>query len=38
MKHPFNFTTGDSPARLIADTLGLLIIVGLCWLGWTVTP
>lgn len=34
----FNFRTGDTPARLIADTFGLLIIVGLCWLGWMVTP
>lgn len=38
MKSPFNFQSGDTPVRLIADTIGVLIIVGLCWLGWMVTP
>ena len=39
MNNPFTFRPGgDSPARLIADTIGLLIIIGLCWLGWMVTP
>ena len=37
MKSPFNFPI-ETPAGLIADTIGLLIIVGLCWLGWMVTP
>lgn len=38
MKHPFNFTTVDSPARLIGDTLALLLIVGLCWLFMENAP
>ena len=38
MKHPFTFRHGgDTPARLIADTICLLIIIGLCWLGWGLT-
>lgn len=38
MKSPFNFRTGDTPARLIADTLGLLAFLGFCWLAWGLTP
>ena len=38
MKSPFNFSTGDTLARLIADTICLLIIIGLCWWGWGITP
>lgn len=38
MNNPFNFRTGDTPARLIAETICLLIIVVLVWLGWAVTP
>ena len=37
MKYRFNFRTGDTPLRLIADTLGMLMIVGLCWIGWVVS-
>lgn len=34
----FNFRTGDTPARLIGDTIGLLLIGAICWLGWGLTP
>lgn len=27
MKSPFNFRTGDTPARLIADTLGFVLFL-----------
>ena len=37
MKSPFNFTI-ETPAGLIADTIGLLIIIGLCLIGWEITP
>lgn len=37
MKSPFNFQSGDTPVRLIADTLCLLLIGALCWLGWGLT-
>ncbi|MCK9994033.1 MAG: hypothetical protein Dbin4_02553 [Alphaproteobacteria bacterium] len=36
MKPRFNFAI-ETPGRLIADTIGLLIIIGLCWLGWGLT-
>lgn len=32
----FIFRTGDTPMRLFFDTLGMLMIVGLCWIGWVV--
>ena len=38
MKSPFNFQSGDTPVRLIADTIGVLMIVGLCLFGWVATP
>ena len=25
---------GDTPMRLFLDTIGLLMIAGLCWIGW----
>ena len=36
MKRHFNFTTGDTPARLIGDTVALFIIIAgvLAWLWW----
>ena len=36
MKSPFNFRTGDSRPRLIADTLGFVAFLALCWLGWEI--
>ncbi|MCK9994102.1 MAG: hypothetical protein Dbin4_02622 [Alphaproteobacteria bacterium] len=38
MKYRFNFRTGDTPLRLIADTLGLLAVIAFCWLAWGLTP
>lgn len=32
-----SWITGDTPMRLFLDTLGLLMIVGLCWIGWVVS-
>ncbi|MCK9994439.1 MAG: hypothetical protein Dbin4_02959 [Alphaproteobacteria bacterium] len=37
MRRLFNFKSGDTPGRLIGDTIGLLLIIGLCWLGWGLT-
>ena len=36
MKSPFNFTI-ETPARLIAETICLLIFIGLCVGGWILT-
>ena len=38
MKHPFNFHTGDTPLRLFADTIGLVIFLAVIFLAWEVTP
>ena len=36
MNSPFSFRTGDSPARLIADTLGFLAFLAVCFAVYRV--